>query len=96
MRPRSKSTPSRLCFAVRWRDTPVRNLQTRRGNWHYSEFYALVDTAHEWGYRPSELGLCKADEDLAVMQAYTDTTMRMRSHENLEREKAINRNRKRR
>ena len=84
----------RRCFAVRWKGTPIQKLATRRGNWKYSQFYALVDTAHEWGRDPSALGLCLPDEDVAIMQVYTDTTNRMRAQESLAQEQALKRKRK--
>ena len=69
----------------------MKHLATPRSKWKYSSYFAMVDTAHEWGKRPSELGLCKPAEDLAVMQVYTDTVARMRSQENLQAQHVRNR-----
>jgi len=55
-----------------------------------------VDTAHEWGERPSALGLCEPGEDLAVMQGYTDAVTRMRAWENQEQEREMKRRSRRR
>jgi hypothetical protein len=37
----------------------------------------LVQTAKAWGYRPSELGLCAPDEDLAYMVAWENAERTM-------------------
>ena len=84
----------RRFFGVRWKGIEVRKLATRKGNWQYSGFFALVDTAHDWGYRPSDLGACMPEEDLAVMQVYTDTSNRMKAQEVLAQEAALARKRK--
>ena len=81
---------------MRWKGNPLQNLTTRKGNWRYSEYFALVDTAHEWGERPSALGLCEPGEDLAVMQGYTDAVTRMRAWENQEQEREMKRRSRRR
>ncbi len=44
-------------------------------------FFALVDVAHDWGMRPSQLGLCKEEDDLSVMTAFTSTVGKMRGYE---------------
>ncbi len=41
---------------MRWKGNPLQNLTTRKGNWRYSEYFALVDTAHEWGRAPQRVG----------------------------------------
>jgi hypothetical protein len=42
------------------------------------------------------LGLCEPDEDLAVMQSYTDAVTRMRAWENQEQEREMKRRSRRR
>lgn len=44
-------------------------------------------TAHEWGKRPSELGICDKEEDLAWMTAFTNTKAYMSAWENQTRKK---------
>jgi hypothetical protein len=48
--------------------------------------YQKVQTAHDWGYKPSELGICDPEDDLAVMAAYTNTRTRMAAWEEHKRE----------
>lgn len=43
--------------------------------------------AKEWGLRPSELGLCRPEQDLSVMLAYIDARARMSDKEHLEQER---------
>lgn len=76
-------------FAVKWRDRALKSLPTRKGEWHYSSYFAAVDAVHDWGRIPSEFGLCEGDEDLCVMQAYTDAKMRIQSYDLLLREKKV-------
>lgn len=49
----------------------------------------MVDTAHDWGYKPSEFGLCLEEDNLSVMSAFTATTSRMRGWENDEQEREM-------
>lgn len=40
-----------------------------------------MDTCHDWGRRPSEFGLCLAEDDLAVMRAHSGAVASMRAWE---------------
>ena len=50
---------------------PLHDLETGDSPWEADRLYELVDAAHDWGVRPSALGLCEPDEDAALMVAYT-------------------------
>lgn len=54
-----------------------------------------VAACHSWGFRPSDLGLCTPEEDLAVMVAFDNTIAHMRGYDDLEREKSQARERER-
>lgn len=49
----------------------------------------MIDVAHDWGVIPSQLGLCKPEDDLSVMAAFTWTTAKMRAHEQEEQERKL-------
>jgi hypothetical protein len=46
--------------------------------------YGQVSVAHEWGKRPSELGICSPEDDVALMAAYTRTRQLMQAIESQE------------
>ena len=48
--------------------------------------------AHYWGKKPSELGLCKPDDDPAVMMAYFQTARTMEAYDALQQQKAVEKN----
>jgi hypothetical protein len=54
--------------------------------WSSSSGFALLHTAKDWGYKPSELGLCEPEEDLTLMVAYTSTVSDMEAVEKLDAE----------
>lgn len=56
-------------------------------NWHTAPYFGYVMAAYEWHVRPSELGLCRPEEDLAVMLTYVDTRARMQAYEQRQAEK---------
>jgi hypothetical protein len=74
---------------VQWKGRPLADLSLRKGNWTYAQEFEAVETAHDWGIRPSELGICSPDEDMAVMTAYTRTISRMRAWEAQEQERKL-------
>jgi len=75
---------------VRWKKhKPISSLTLHDGDWSFSQYFALVDTCHEWGRLPSDFGLCGKDDDLAVMAAYSGTVSRMRAWEQQEQEREI-------
>jgi len=39
--------------------------------------FQKLGTAHDWGYKPSELGICKPKHDLDLMSAYTNAKNKM-------------------
>jgi len=41
----------------------------------------LLHTVFEWKRLPSEFGLCKPDEDLVMMMAYSSAIEEMKSYE---------------
>lgn len=47
----------------------------------------LVRAAKEWGLKPSELGICAPDDDLAYMVAWLRADMHMRAWEMQEAER---------
>jgi len=49
--------------------------------WTSSLGFALLHTAHDWGYKPSELGLCEPEDDLLWMTAYSSTVADMEAVE---------------
>lgn len=55
--------------------------------------FPLVHTAFQWGYLPSQLGICEPEEDLVVMVAYTLTISDMENVERSEYEKKADINR---
>lgn len=71
------------------KSTPLRSLRIREGDWWHSEFYTAIHTCHDWGYKPSEFGLCLPEEDLSIMAAYTTVTGSMRGWEATLQEKEI-------
>lgn len=50
--------------------------------------FPLVHTAFQWGYLPSELGICDPEEDLEVMVAYSLTVSDMESVDRIDAERA--------
>lgn len=67
---------------MKWKQQrSARELPLDDGDWYYSRYFALVDTCHDWGVRPSSFGLCREEDDLSVMQAFTATVARMRAWE---------------
>jgi hypothetical protein len=48
-------------------------------------------TAKAWGLRPSDLGLCSADDDLAFMVAWESAEMNMTAWERQEAEREAKR-----
>lgn len=51
--------------------------------------YSQIEAAREWGRRPSEFGLCKPEDDLAVMIAYLRAKSKMQAKDNEEQEKEL-------
>jgi len=41
-----------------------------------------MDAAHDWGMRPSALGICEPQEDAALMVAYSQARSKVASIEN--------------
>jgi hypothetical protein len=39
--------------------------------------FQKLGTANDWGYKPSDLGICLPEHDLDLMLAYTNTKNRM-------------------
>lgn len=75
---------------MRWKKhQPISRLAVKEGEWSFSNYFALVDTCHDWGRLPSAFGLCEAKDDLAVMQAYSGTVARMRAWESQEQARMI-------
>lgn len=66
--------------------TPLSKLKSKPGEWWASQFFAQVEVAHDWHVRPSTLGICTEDEDVAVMSAYTRTTAAMSAWDNTQSE----------
>jgi len=62
----------------------MENLVSNR--WKASPGFALLQTAKDWGYKPSVLGLCDPEEDLLYMVAYTATVADMEAVEKKETE----------
>jgi hypothetical protein len=79
---------------VRWKSHEgkrVESLAGRPQKWFTSPYFSYVLVAKEWGLRPSALGLCRPDEDFAVMLAFVDTQARMTEKVSIEQEKAMKR-----
>jgi len=53
----------------------------KKSNWRASSYFTDVATAHFWGKKPSELGLCEEDDDPAVMEGYYLTSKTMEAYE---------------
>lgn len=83
--------PSGNSFDVRWvaaphLKIPLAELKQPPSRWEWGNdagatLYSLLFTAHDWGIRPSALGICAPEEDLGLMQAFTQTRARMRAWE---------------
>jgi len=68
-----------------------------KGDWEFTyrlagfplgaTIYRLLKTAHDWGCRPSDVGICEPAEDLAYMAAFTETQSLMASYESQIQEK---------
>ena len=56
------------------------------GRWQSNPGFALLHAAKDWGYKPSDLGLCTPEEDLLYMVAYTVTVSDMEAVERKEPE----------
>jgi len=54
-----------------WNDHPLDTLEPPPGKWSASRLFELVHVAHDWGMRPSVLGLCDPEDDAEIMTAYT-------------------------
>ncbi len=81
---------------MRFRGRALSEFSGAGGEWQCTTFFTLVEVAHDWGLRPSELGLCDPVEDLDLMTAYTRTTAKMHAVEARAREKAARRAMRRR
>ena len=46
-----------------------------------------LQTAHHWNKKPSELGICRPEDDLDFMMAYTTTRIHMDAWEDSERKR---------
>jgi hypothetical protein len=69
---------------VRWQSPDgkrVEKLRRRKQWWWTAPYFGYVLAAQEWGLRPSALGLCRPEDDLAVMVAFVDTRARMQAKE---------------
>ena len=44
--------------------------------------FSWLGVAHDWGYKPSELGICEPADDMLLMVSYTRTKSLMRAYEN--------------
>jgi len=51
----------------------------------------LMQTAKAWGQKPSALGLCSADDDIAYMVAWEQTESKMTAWEHQEAKKEADR-----
>ena len=51
----------------------------------------LIRAAKEWGLKPSELGICSPEDDLAYMVAWLRADTRMRAWEQAEAEREAKR-----
>lgn len=61
--------------------------QQEKGKWFQSRFFTYVGAAFAWGQKPSSVGLCQPDEDVAVMAAYTRSVNEMAAWEEKKRKK---------
>lgn len=63
-------------------------LDPGESGWEYSQFFSIVDAAHDWNKPPSFFGICRVEDDPAIMTAYSRTVANMRAVENSEQAKA--------
>ena len=61
------------------------------GHWRLGARGVLMRTAKAWGVRPSTLGLCSPDDDLAFMVAWTAAETQMLAWEQQEAEREAKR-----
>ena len=60
---------------------PLKSLSIPKGKWFHSEYFSYIGVCKEWTLKPSVLGLCDPDDDLAVMAAYVEASSSMISFE---------------
>jgi hypothetical protein len=71
----------------------LNSLALNNGDWTYSAYFASVDVIHDWGRLPSEFGLCRPEDDMAVMTAFTSAVSHMRAWEHQEQEREMEKQR---
>jgi hypothetical protein len=82
-----------MLFSVTRNGRDIRSCNKNCGEYRGSILFSQAGAAKEWGRLPSEFGLCKPEDDIAVMCAYEDTLGDMRAIEKYEANKILRKQR---
>ena len=66
-----------------------------KSRWKHSLRLTEIDAAHEWGVKPSDLGLCSKEDDVSMMVAYMMTIRKMSAWERHQAQKEVKKQRAR-